>query len=768
MVDTDRAKLIGLAAKQSLLNYTKLTFRGYKANWHHKVIAEALTRVGNGECRRLIICLPPRYGKALEVNTPIATPYGWKKIGELKIGDEVFSADGVSTKVIAISPVWKDRELWRVTSDDGASVLADSDHEWVVRLCRKHRVYKRKTTKYLAERLCKRNPEIAAHKAIQIDDVELPIDPYVLGVWLGNGCSSHATITAADDDAKYLRPEIEKRGYKTTDRSTPISFGVLGLQKKLRECGLIKNKHIPDNYFWCSEGQRMDLLCGLIDTDGHVSPKGQIEFCSTNLALAEGVLFLVRSLGYKAAMCVGRSRCNGKDYGEKYRIHFYADNVAILPRKLKFCRKSKIRSGRYLTFQKVGIGDTVCIQVEHPSGEYLAGKGLLRTHNSELASIRFPPWYLANNPTKNVIVATYAQDFADDLGRKARMVMMNTHHRAFFKSARLAPDNRAVSRWSTVSGGSYYAVGVGGPLTGRGANCLLIDDPIKNRAEAESALIRDQLWDWYRSTAYTRLEDNGAVVIISTRWHESDLVGRVLQSGEDWEILNFPAIAEKDEEFRKAGEPLWPQKYGLEELQRIQETIGEREWAALFQQRPAPLSGALFNADKIIPVDSLPRGKMVRAWDLASVSDGGDWTVGILMVGYERTYGIMDVIRFRGGPHEVEKMILDTAIRDGSGVPIYIPEDPGQAGKSQSAYLAGKLAGFRVNFVRMSGSKTIRAEPFASQVNAGNVFMQRAAWNSILVDELKSFPVGRHDDQVDALSLGFSSLIDRGGGLVYA
>lgn len=382
-----------------------------------------------------------------------------------------------------------------------------------------------------------------------------------------------------------------------------------------------------------------------------------------------------------------------------------------------------------------------------------------RHGKSELASVRFAPWLLTQRPRASVISATYSGDFADDLGRKARGVLELPIYGAMWPGSRLAADNRAVSRWQTVSGGSYYAVGVGGPLTGRGADILLIDDPHKNREEAESQTMRERVWDWFRSTAYTRLEKNGAVVIIMTRWHEDDLVGRCLATGEPWRVLSLPAIAEEDEVQRKRGEALWPQKYDVEVLEQIRRTVGEREWSALYQQRPAPLEGGLFKPDKIQIIDALPAGAtLVRAWDLGATANGGDPTAGGLLGQLsDGRFVIGDMVRLQASAEDVVAIVKATASRDGHHAEIHLPQDPGQAGKAQVQYLTRELVGYIVKSSPETGSKVLRAEPLAAQVNVGNVLMVRGPWNQSLLDEMRVFPNGAHDDQVDCLSRGFGA-----------
>lgn len=382
-----------------------------------------------------------------------------------------------------------------------------------------------------------------------------------------------------------------------------------------------------------------------------------------------------------------------------------------------------------------------------------------RHGKSELGSVRFAPWTLIKRPKASVISATYSGDFADDLGRKARGVLESEVVSALWPQSRLAADNRAVSRWQTAVGGSYYAVGVGGPLTGRGADILLIDDPHKNREEAESPVMRERVWDWFRSTAYTRLEKNGAVVIIMTRWHEDDLVGRCIATGEPWRVLSLPAIAEQEEPKRPLGAALWPDKYDLPVLEQIRRTVGEREWSALYQQRPSPLEGALFKPERIQVIDALPAGcTLVRGWDLGATANGGDPTSGGLLGKLpDGRFVIGDMVRGQLSAEDVVATIKATASRDGMPTEIHLPQDPGQAGKAQVQYLTRELAGYVVKSSPETGSKEVRAEPLAAQINVGNVLMVRGPWNQALLDEMRVFPNGSHDDQVDALSRAFAA-----------
>lgn len=212
-----------------------------------------------------------------------------------------------------------------------------------------------------------------------------------------------------------------------------------------------------------------------------------------------------------------------------------------------------------------------------------------RHGKSELGSIMFPAWYLGKHPEKEIITSSYSADLAQDFGYKTRNLVATQEYQELFNT-KLRDDSKSKAKWLTQEGGGYTAVGVGGAITGRGADILIIDDPIKNREEAESQTVRDKVWSWYTSTAYTRLEKNGAVILILTRWHKDDLAGRLLKAqeegGDKWEVVKFPAIATSEEFFRKEGEALWADKYDLKALKQIKNTIGVYDWSALYQQEP--------------------------------------------------------------------------------------------------------------------------------------------------------------------------------------
>lgn len=212
-----------------------------------------------------------------------------------------------------------------------------------------------------------------------------------------------------------------------------------------------------------------------------------------------------------------------------------------------------------------------------------------RHGKSEECTVGFPAWYLGKNPTKEIITVSYSADLALDFGSKTRSLVDSEMFQQIFPGVSLKPDEKAKAKWRTNKGGSYTSVGVGGAITGRGANVLIIDDPIKNREEAESDLVRDKVWDFFTSTAYTRLEPGGVVFIILTRWHVDDIAGRIIADprfGPRTKLIKFPAIAIEDDAYRKKGEALWKGRWDLETLNETKMITGPYDWQALYQCSP--------------------------------------------------------------------------------------------------------------------------------------------------------------------------------------
>jgi len=370
-----------------------------------------------------------------------------------------------------------------------------------------------------------------------------------------------------------------------------------------------------------------------------------------------------------------------------------------------------------------------------------------RHGKSELASKRFPAWCLGRNPKRQIIAASYNSDLASDFGRNVRNIVAAPEFGQVFNDVSLAPDSQAANRMNTNKGGTYVAAGVGTAVTGRGADIALIDDPFKDREEADSERRRETVWDWYRSTLYTRLMPGGAIVLIQTRWHEDDLAGRLLeQEGDQWDVLELPAIDTR-------GQALWPEWYDVPALTRIKDTIGPREWSALYQQQPQPDEGTYFQREWFTEwkAGELPPMNYYGTSDYATKDGQGDYTV-------HRVWGVDQhgtLYRIAGWRDQTTSDVwierkLDL-IKEYKPLAWF-----GEAGVIKNAIepmllrrMQERKVYCRLEWLSSISDKPSRARGFQARAAMGKVRFEPGAD----ISEHLMFPAGKHDDDVDCSSL---------------
>ncbi|MGB4835344.1 MAG: phage terminase large subunit [Nostocoides sp.] len=757
------------------------------------IIDRALVELANTPDGRLIITMAPQEGKALALDTPVPTPTGWATMGTLRVGDEVIGGDGKPCRVTWVSPVWTGRECYAVTTGDGEQIVADAAHEWVAKLDRR-RSTRIVETADLAKPRLKAAQITAPHHGLDLPDADLPLDPYVLGVWLGDGTTGQAAITCHPDDAA-IRDRFAEAGWplRHTGRlhwtmAPDAPNGTWGrgnptpAKAALRAAGVLTDKHIPPAYLRASRAQRLALLQGLIDSDGYVMPKGQVEFCSVKRQLADDVRELVYSLGAKAVTGVGRATMAGRDCGPKYRVRFYLADAAHLPRKAVHCKDSSVSRVRYVRATPCESVPTVCIEVDSDDHTFLAGRTMLPTHNSVRAATDFPTWLLARRPDTRIIVASYGQTLATRNGRAIRNRIISNPGLGL----RIAPDNGAASQW-TIDGhtGGVYAVSIGSGVSGWACDAMIIDDPIKSRAEADSETFRQRVWDWWTDEASTRLSPGAPVALILTRWHHDDLAGRLLAEPDSrWKVLNIPAQCddpETDPLGRKAGEFMLSTRGRTRAQWEIRRAAaGPRAWASLFQGRPTPDQGNMFPADgwaryrippwierddgaRIIPgLHAETDAELIQSWDFTfKDSKGSDFVVGQVWLRRGVHVYILDQVRRRAGFDESRQMMLDLTARWPQAV-LKLVEDKANGPailNSLRAHVGGMVP------VEPEGSKYARAAAITPLVVAQNVVLPDptevpgTAWVTDLVDEAREFPSATHDDTVDAMSQAVHRLL---------
>ena len=385
-----------------------------------------------------------------------------------------------------------------------------------------------------------------------------------------------------------------------------------------------------------------------------------------------------------------------------------------------------------------------------------------RHGKSELGSVRGPGWTLGRNPERQIIAASYNQELASDFGRQVRNLVGTPEYQRVFPTE-LADDSASKTRWHTSKGGSYVAAGVGTAITGRGFERGIIDDPHKDRLEASSVVMQTRVWDWYKSTFYTRRAPGACILLMLTRWHEGDLAGRLLaeakKGGDQWELLEMPALAEPGDMMgREVGEALWPERWTREELLSTKQAVGPLEWSALYQQRPTPETGSYFKKEWFSTYETLPRGcRFFLASDFAVSSEqGADYTVHqVWAVSPTGDLFLVDMWRAQVEVDVGVDAALDLAAK--YRVACWLNEK-GVILKAIGPTIRSRMRERNVH-VPLEGyarttDKATTAQGIRGRMSAGRVlFPEGAEWMPELMSEWLRFPQGVHDDTVDPAAL---------------
>lgn len=357
-----------------------------------------------------------------------------------------------------------------------------------------------------------------------------------------------------------------------------------------------------------------------------------------------------------------------------------------------------------------------------------------------------------------VILASYGMTLVKGNSRFSRNTIQSVEFKDIYPYIQLAQDSKAIDAWN-LSGhsGGMDAVGVGGGVTGKGGHVIVVDDPIKSRKEAESETYRESVWSWFTDDLYTRREPGAAIIVIMTRWHQDDLVGRLLNANADkWRVINIPAIAEENDMLGRAvGEALWPSRYPIEVLRDIESTLGPYSFGSEYQQHPVPAEGGIFKRAWFHRTRTTAEiVHCVRFWDTAmSEKSTADYTVGTkLGQGTDGHYYVLDVVRFRKEWGDVVPAIAEVMLQDGMSVMQGIEEVAFMSRAITELNQDSRLHNYTVFGYPVDKDKVTRALPYAARLSAGNVSVVEAHWTDDYIDEMCSFPNGAHDDQVDASS----------------
>lgn len=788
----DKQQLVIYQAKQNLIDFAIATDPQYQDTWLHEKIAnilqEAMYRVESGEDVRIILELPPRHGKQCASDTLVPTIEGFKKHGELKVGDYVFGRDHRPTRIVRVIPQEELADV-EVKISDGSKVVVHKNHEWTVWDRKKHREVTIETNELIknlwlsqrGKRGSRARYKLIKSDILKFEKKEVSVDPYTLGIWLGDGSLNKPYITLNPDDYDEIVSRIpyeKKTTYVHSKTKVPtVSYtgnveNCGNLTKDLRDIGVWNNKHIPEKYIFNDESVRRELLAGLVDSDGHIGKSGRVRFVNTNKQLIDDAATLVRSLGYRTTITSQEPKLSTSGiHGRKtvYTLSFSPHDsglVSHLSRKKVKLKKCAKRRRSVVDYKVVEGKRGECIQVENKDGVYLVTESFIPTHNSEISTIKFPAWIMGHHPDWKIAVASYSSDLATKFGQQARKLMTDPRYQRIFDT-QLSADSKAKGYWKSKEGGSYFAAGAGGSFTGTGFKIGIIDDIFKNREEADSKRIRDSRWDWYRSTFYTRQEGSTAIIIINTRWHTDDLVGRLLdqqnkkeKDGEGnidkWEVVSFPAIAVENEDHRKKGQALWSEMYPIEKLQKTQQALGPYEFSALYQAKPISSENQEFK-ESWVKYRTSSEVDALDTRNFATIDPGGkgvenDYT------GITRNYVDRDnnwnikVMRVHFASDELIKYIF-TLHAEGFE----------EIGVEETVYLKAIKPFFdleckkrgvfpRITPLKHGGrNKEVRIRGLIPRYSAGSIYHVDGECSE-LEEEMFVFPKGANDDAIDSLA----------------
>jgi predicted phage terminase large subunit-like protein len=788
-------------------------------------------------------------GKGLALDTPIRTPSGYVSMGDLRVGDFVYDENGHSCKVTFVTdPVLRDCYL--LTFDDGSTLLADDVHRWLTYDAKELSALTHKDPEWRARRRAKRpsralgnksavfvealnkrnaaysviqttlppsgtmrdtkeifeslltpsgrrNHAIQVAKTIELPEVELPLDPYLLGVWLGDGTTVNSTVSGIDEE---IFDAFKRVGFKTIQYTYCVR-NILGLGKYLRKVGVLGNKHIPDDYLFSSSDQRLALLQGLMDTDGTIAKDGQSQFTSTNKKLVDGVYDLVVSLGIKATVCEGRSKLYNKDYGPVWDVTFTTSMpVFRLDRKLTRLRKQeqirRVSAFRYIVkCEPVPSVPTRCIAVDSPSHLYLAGKSLIPTHNTY--ALLLDPLRSIRNPGFTCVIfrQTYAQ--VTQVGG-----MWDETYNIYPKAAGSASLGRLEWHFKYGSKVAFaYLMGEKDKEQYAGAQITeLCFDQLeafsetqfffmlaRNRSmckvkprvratcnpDADSWLAGFLAW-WIDPGSGLPIPERAGVVRWFIRYNETivwastpDELKTGKYEGQLPKSCTFIPSTVYDNKILLHNNPEY-----LANLMALHLVDRERLLKGNWKIRIE--AGKLFNRSWFKVVEAVPAGgSIIRYWDFAAtektITNNPDFTAGVKIKYVNGVWYIMDVVNERVAPNEGDRLFENTCRMDSiiarqekSHYKVRWEVEPGAMAKKETVRLTKMLAGIDALGVASTKDKVTRAKPLAAQCEAGNVYIVQGEWNEGFLTQLHNQPYTAHDDMMDAASGAFAASL--GGG----
>jgi predicted phage terminase large subunit-like protein len=578
---------------------------------HIRVICEALEQVSRGEIKELLINIPPGHMKKIADSTPIATPAGYRRHGDIRPGDYVFGPDGLPTKVLAVSD--RSEVDYEIAFTTRETIKCHAGHLWTVydRWARRWKTLDTATLAAMRRDRGRSRFFVPDSARLTFEAKELPVHPYFIGCWLGDGTTGEPALSHDKGDVGHIA-KLESLGFRVTRVSPNGGNGVQshfchqGMNELLRRVGILNRKHIPEAYATASDDQRLELLAGLIDTDGHVDRKrGRVRVSTCDEALAIQVRRLCVSLGFRAYISSAKAPGFGKHWSNKtvFQVGFEPDRPipTALPRK-RIHRTSAARRRRAIVDIRRAAEPEMgqCLNVQRPDGLYLVGETNIVTHNSLLVCVFWPAWEWTWNAYRRFMFAAYAGKLSErDHLKCRRIIESDWYQERWGHKFQLRHDLNTAEKFENTEAGVRFATSVG-LGTGEGAHHLVIDDP-HNASDIHSDTRRNAVPRWYRETWATRQRPpgSGGRVIIMQRLHVGDLAGYVLKRGYRHLCLPFefdpqhPTPCNLDWR-KKRGELLWPEMFTPEKAAKQKADL-ETEFARAgqLQQRPIPDGGGI-------------------------------------------------------------------------------------------------------------------------------------------------------------------------------
>ena len=623
--------------RDSYVRYLKYIYgENYKLTKFHLLLAtiaeNVVKRIEKGEKVYICISTPPQHGKLLQDNTPVLTKNGWKNHGDLVVGDYVINHKGQFVKVINVFP--KYFANMEVSLTNGEKIKCHENHEWLVydRRFHKERIIE---TKEIYNHLLKQPKEkVRGHRYelqlpnkdfIKGEEKELYVNPYVLGVWLGDGKTNSGSICACEkdritiDECRKYYPIGAEWKHKTTG---VIYAGLNKLCVDLHKYGMAyktckHNKYIPQDYLTASIKQRLELLAGLIDTDGYVDHKhNRIVFTTADISLRDSFEELIATFGWRTTTCETKPFKSTSGIVGKRTYWQIAFNPTItIPCRIErkvITNFSKQRRISFCNVERIEEEQGNCIEVE--GGIYLVGESMIPTHNSTCLTQTLPSWFLGRNPDLRCITTAYNADIAEKFGDEPRQQIKKYGKDLFGIEISDSQDNKTLWNIKNHMGG-MYSTGINGSLTSNQGALIIVDDPIKNEIEANNPSIREQIWANFSTSLWTRQRGAGCgIIVIQTRWHEDDLIGRIIANDSDnqWVYINIPCVWESGIDKllgRKIGETLCPELgFDAKWADNTRKMLGVRRFNALYQGKPIVDGGNIVKREwiKLYNKQSMP------------------------------------------------------------------------------------------------------------------------------------------------------------------